>query len=1004
MTTALVVSPAERAVQDEVVEILMGLGWQAMAPDQMTALRDGRMGEAIVEPLLVAAIERINDVTREEAEHVASLVRRITSDQAFIRALRDGLNVKLAPDQNARDIRLIDLDDETNNSFVVTSEFSVRTGGVREPRLDVVCLVNGLALGLIENKGPDHDVAEAAGDWSRYWSDAPQLAVLAAVVACNNGIRYRVGPSGVDAIQQYAEWKDTWPNPRPDDPDEMTVGLVGTLTPRTLIDLAAHFVVFETREGVTTKKLARYQQYRAANKIVERVVGGQLDRGLVWHTTGSGKSLTMVFAARKLMRAGLERPTVFIVIDRTDLDDQITGTFEACDFDGVTRAVSGEDLRGLIRSDRRGVIVTIINKFEAARDVVAERENVIVFVDEAHRSHEGEFGIWMRTALPNARLFAFTGTPVETTDRSTRRAFSPVLEEHPDGSVVFENYMDAYSIKQSIADGATVEVLYEPRLADWQIENADLDALFEEAFADLDEDQREALRRDAAREEVIAKAPARVEAIADDIYEVLRDKIAPAGFKAQLVAVDRAACTIYAEELSKYLQPDEYAVVMSRDPKRDGDALRRWWPAATWQRLNGVDPTPQSGEDTPEVEASHRLATRKIIERFKDPSDPLRLLIVNSMLLTGFDAPVEQGMFLDRPLRRHTLLQAIARTNRTYPEKEHGLVFDYWGVLADLDAALREFDPEDVAQAATSTAALAERFPEAIADALACVADLPASATPRRQMAWLVQRFTDDPDLAARFEDAFRAAQRIYETLAPDSRLAPHLDDYRQLVRLHAVWKHGSREDTFDIAPYRAKTHALVQDAIAATALQRDLPVFRIDGTYLQRLDEADLGGEEKAAEIEAAVVHEIKIRGEHDPLARSLSERLRILHQRRAAAKQLTLDLLHEYEQLASDYAVEAEAAQASGLSERAHALAVLGRAHAPDLDDHVLADVARRIDVRLGEVADFHGWHERPDVLRGVRKVMISELAQDERTRPLTTTGYIDEAVNALVARAER
>lgn len=1004
MTTALILSPAERAVQDEVVEILAGLGWQAMPPEQMSALREGRMGEAIVEPLLVEAIERINGLTHDEAEHVASVVRRITSDQTFVRALRDGVNVKLAPDQNARDVRLLDLDDMANNLFVVSPEFSLRTGGVREPRLDVVCLVNGLPLGLIENKGPDHDVADAASDWGRYWADAPQLAVLAAVVACNNGIRYRVGPSGLDAIQQYAEWKDTWPGDRPSDPDEMTVGLVGTLTPRTLVDLAAHFVVFETREGVTTKKLARYQQYRAANKIVERVVAGELDRGLVWHTTGSGKSLTMVFAARKLMRAGLERPTVFIVIDRTDLDDQITGTFEACDFDGVARAVSGEDLRSLISSDRRGVIVTIINKFEAARDVVAERENVIVFVDEAHRSQEGEFGIWMRTALPNARLFAFTGTPVETSDRSTRRAFSPVLEERPDGSVVFENYMDAYSIKQSIADGATVEVLYEPRLADWQLENADLDALFEEAFADLDEGHREALRRDAAREEVIAKAPARVAAIVADIDDVLRKKIAPSGFKAQLVAVDREACTIYAEQLAAHLQPDEYAVVMSRDPKRDSDALRRCWPAAVWQRVSGIEPAPESGEDSPEVEASHRLATRKIIERFKDPNNALRLLIVNSMLLTGFDAPVEQGMFLDRPLRRHTLLQAIARTNRTFREKEHGLVFDYWGVLADLDAALCEFDPEDVAQVATSTEALAERFPEAIGDALACVSELPATATPRRQMAWLVQRFTDHPYLAARYEDAFRAAQRIYETLAPDPRLAPHLDDYRRLVRLHAVWKHGSREDTFDIAPYRAKTHALVQDAIVTTTLHRDLPVFRIDGTYLQRLEEAGLAGEEKAAEIESAVVHEIKIRGEHDPLARSLSERLRILRQRRAAAEQLTLDLLREYEQLSADYAAEAAAAESSGFSERAHALAVLGRVHAPDLEDHVLADVARRIDARLGEVADFHGWHQRPDVLRGVRKVMIGELAQDERTRPLTTTGYIDEAVNALVARAER
>jgi type I restriction enzyme, R subunit len=1003
MSSAPVLTQAERLVQDEVVQVLVDLGWKPCPPAEMNARRQGRLGEAVVEPLLVDALQQINDLSRAEAEHVASLVRRTATDREFLKAVREGLNIKLSPDQPARDIWLVDLANLDNNSFVVTWEFPLRTGGAREPRLDVVCLVSGLPLGLIENKAEDHDVMEAAQDWARYYDDAPQLEALGAVVACNNGIRYRVGPSGLRAIQHYAEWKDTWPHVSSDPTDEMTVGLTGTLHPHTLIDLAANFIVFETRDGVTTKKLARYQQFRAANKIVDRVVAGQLDRGLIWHTTGSGKSLTMVLAARKLMHAGLDRPTVFIVIDRTDLDDQLSGTFGAVDCDGLRRAETGERLRSMIASDKRGVIVTIVNKFRSVQDAVAERENVIVFVDEAHRSHEGEFGIWMRAALPHARLFAFTGTPVETGERSTRRAFSPVVEQRPEGFEVYEQYLDVYSIRQSIEDGATVAVLYEPRLSEWQLEDVDLDAVFDREFSHLSDEQREALRKDAAREAVVAKAPRRVNAITEDVVNVLHDKVAPNGFKAQLVAVDRDACVGYAEALADHLEPNEYAVIISRDSKKDDDRLRSWWPKAALHRVRGEPVTHEpASEELSKTAAGHKEAVRQLIERFTNPEDPLKLLIVNAMLLTGFDAPVEQAMFLDRPLRRHTLLQAIARTNRTFPGKQHGLVFDYWGVLNDLNAALAEFDPDEVAQAATNTDALAAQFPAAIARALNYVANIPSGLNERRRMRWLVGHFAENPDAAAHCEEAFRSAVGIYETLAPDPRLAPHVHDYRRLVRLRAVWKHGSRQASFDVGPHRAKTHGLVHDAISDATLQRDLPVYRIDGDYLKRLNEDQLTPEEKAAEIDAAAVAETRSRGEHDPVARSLAERLRGLRERHARSNQMTLELLAEYEQAVEDYVEETEGAAASGLSERAHLLSVLSRAHAQAVDETTLNEVAERIDTRLRDVADFHGWQDRADVLQAVRKVMISELAHNADTRALATSGYVDEAIAALVAAA--
>ena len=994
----MLISPAEREVQDETVDMLVRSAGRRWCRWSCQAFVEVAKPTGSLSPCCLLLCSASMRCRFEDAEHVVGLVRRISSEHEFLDALRDGVNVKFSPDADALDVLLVDLDDPSNNEFVVTWEYPIATGGAREPRLDIVCLVNGLPLGLIENKAPDHDVAEAAGDWRQYYADVPELRVCGGVVACSNGVDFVVGPSGLDAIQHYKEWKTTWPHDPPTDgQDPMAVGLAGAFHPHTLLELSAHFIVFETRDGTTVKKLARYQQYRAASKIVARVLDGELDRGLIWHTTGSGKSLTMVFAARKLMRSDLDRPTVFIVIDRVQLDDQITSTLQACDFDGVRRATGGEDLRQLIDGDRRGVVVTVINKFQSIKDTVAERANVVVFVDEAHRSHEGEFGIWMRTALPNAKLFAFTGTPVETDDRSTRRAFSPLVERGDDGTEQFEPYLDSYTIKQAIEDGATVEVLYEPRLTHWQIETTDIDVALKAAFPRMSEEELELLRRDASRESVIAKAPLRVEHIAADIADLLTKRIIPSGFKGQLVAVDREACVLYAETLAQHLRENEYAVVMSEDTKRDDDRIRAWWPRASLTRVLERDFA------APDLTVTPEQAIRELVEKFLDPTDPLKLLIVNAMLLTGFDAPIEQAMFLDRPLHAHTLLQAIARTNRTAPGKDHGLIFDYWGVLADLDDALRSFEPTDIQLVAQSTEALAAAFPAAIAEALSCVTGMPTQGSDRRRMIWLVQHLADDSSRALRFEAAVRAAQRAYETLAPDIRLAPHLEDYRRLIHLHAVWRHGSRMNRFDVTPYRAKTHKLVHDAVTEVVLQRDLPVFAIDGSYLARLDEDGLSGEEKAAEIEAAVVSEIKERGDGDPLSLTLGERLEQLRDRRQRANQLTLDLLNEYEQLVRELVAEKAAADASGMTSRARAILALARRHAADIPAVELEDLCSRIDAALRTLeVDYDADWDRADMQRSARQRVIKALIGAPATRPLATTSFVDDALAAILARA--
>jgi type I restriction enzyme R subunit len=993
----------EASIQEKVVTYLVGIEWRSLERKETVQLRAGRMGEPLVEPLLVDALRQLNEGLAEtEALQVVDVLRHMPNSETFLEILRDGLDVTLDPEQGSRHVTVVDWQLPDRNDYVVTTEFELRTGAQREPRLDVVCLVNGIPLGLVETKAPTHDWKEAVRDFRRYWGDAPELEKYAAVCVASNGHRFRCAPSGAMGASAYAEWKDTWPYLQPEGGHELQVGLRGLFSPGVLADVAANFVVFETRQGQTTKKLARYQQYRAANKLVDRVLEGRYDRGVVWHTQGSGKSLTMLFAARKLKNVGLRNPTIFIVIDRRDLDDQINETFTACQFAGIEHATSRAKLQELLHADTRGVIITTVQKFQREMAGLARRSNVIVLVDEAHRTQEGLYGIRMRSALPKAKLFAFTGTPIETSDRSTRRASSPQI----DGK--YENYLDAYSPKQAIEDGATVEIRYEPRLVEVaHFRGEELDASFAALVDDLSEEQQEKVRADAARLKVIAKAPKRIKPITADALAYLRERTFPQGFKAQLVAVDREACAIFAEELLHLgLRPDEIAVIYTPNAKHDEDLLRRWYADAQWRRLHDA----RAGEEDMILDEESDLvidevrARKKFIQAFKDPANPLKLLIVTDMLLTGFDAPVEQVMFLDKPLRGAKLLQAIMRTNRRFPEKakDRGIVVDYWGVFDRLEAAFAEFSSEDIELAVLDLSALRDEFPVRVAEALALVAGMPA-AHDYDQMMWLLRRFTEDKDAAELFEERFQAAASAYEALTPDPSLLPYLDSYRRLVRIRAIWRRGARLDErdseFGIHEYRPQTWALVHDAVGIERLREDLPVYRIDGNYLRRIEEAPSSAEEKAAEIETAIEYEIKVGGGNkDPVTRSLAERLERIRRKKAEAD---ADMLALLEELVSEIVRGKQVQESLRLSDRAQGFLALGRTHAPSASEDMLVQLARDVEAVVGRNATFPGWAERDDVLRDIRRETIKLLLQGDATKHLVSTAYVDEVLQMVTAR---
>jgi type I restriction enzyme R subunit len=694
------------------VKLLQAMGWTFVPAINLDADREGPK-EGILVRRLEAALRRLNPWLSDD--NVRKAIRAIThvpavglidANEKIHRMIVHTLSLEQdlgdGRGKIGRDVRFIDFDNPANNEFLMTRQFALQ--GTRKPiRFDIVCFVNGLPLAIVECKSPtlgEKWFGEAMKSLGRY-EEADLLATERGSVTQADDTYYGQGaPWAFEGVQvlagvggsagarmgtvltpalHFSEWREPYflnaewkirngelhiphagvhiSKPTPQD-----ILIASALSPEALLDLTANFIVFEPEGGRTVKKIARYQQFIAVNRALHRIrtaANPAARGGVVWHTQGSGKSLTMLWLAVKLRRMiALENPTLVVVTDRTDLDEQIHGTFERCGFPNPQRAKSVRHLLLLLRSGSGLTVMTTIQKFQDAtarrRPSLSEATNIFVFVDEAHRTQYKSLAANMREALPNACFLGFTGTPIDKNDRSTPRVFGP--------------YIHTYTIQQAVEDGATVPIYYESRLPELRVEGETLDAVFERVFQGRSDKERMAIKNKYATLEAIAGAPKRIERICLDLIDHFEHFIYPNGFRAQIVACIRDAAVSYLETLERLGAPP-VALIMSG-----------------------------SHDDPEHLARYHTTKEQKkaLIERFKNKNDPLAMLVVCDMLLTGLDAPVEQAMYLDSSLKEHTLLQAIARVNRTAEGKTYGLVVDYWGISQDLQDALSIFEPKDV--------------------------------------------------------------------------------------------------------------------------------------------------------------------------------------------------------------------------------------------------------------------------------------------------------------------
>jgi len=790
----------------------------------------------------------------------------VKANEEFAAWLTGDRSMPFGPNGEHVTVHLIDFANIERNQYVVTTQFTCRAG-LTEKRADLVLLINGIPLVVVEAKTP----VRSSESWldgalqvhEDYEANVPELFVPNVFSAATEGKEFRYGSIGLP-VELWGPWRVGADSAVPSllQVDEAVSSM---LQPGVILDLLASFTVFATdKQKRRIKIVARYQQYEGTNKIVDRVVAGRTKKGLIWHFQGSGKSLLMLFAARKLrLDPVLKNPTVVIVVDRVDLDTQISSTFFAADTPNLVKAERRKDLGQLLSQDVRKIIITRIFTFGEAEGVLNGRNNIIVLVDEAHRTQEGDLGRRMREALPNAFLFGLTGTPINRADKNTFYAFGAPQDEH--------GYMSRYGFEESVRDGATKELHFEPRLVELHIDDAAIDEAFAELTGGLSDLDRDQLAKTAAKMSVLVKSPERVQRICEDIAAHFQEKVAPNGFGAQIVTFDREACVLYKRALDEILPPETSDIVM----------------------------TVSSGEDEYAAWRRDRDAEEKLLDRFRDPADPLKILIVTAKLLTGFDAPILQAMYLDKPLRDHTLLQAICRTNRPYGEaKTHGLIVDYLGVFDDVAQAI-QFDEEGITRVVTNISELVGKLPEAMR---ACLAYFDGCDRTVGGYQGLIAAQDCLPDNATRdrFAAEFSYLGRLWEAISPDPALTAYVADYRWLVQVYESVKPSTGHGKLVWHVLGPKTIDLIHENIHVDAIRDDLDTLVLDADLL----EAVLGTTDpaaKAKEIDIKVSRRLR-RHMGDPRFRELSERLESVRERHQQGLLLSIEFLKELLNLARD------------------------------------------------------------------------------------------------------
>ena len=903
------------AVQYPLIRYAEAAGWECVRSDDALALRGGD-ATFLFEPVLEKQLLRLNagfmdsELAQEVLRRLSLLRPTIEDNREALSWLRGEHSVFVPAENRERNVRLIDFDEPDRNVFQVTPEWWQR-GAAHRNRADAMFLINGVPVAVAETKAAHEPggLEKGVEQIRRYHRETPELFISTQVFSVTELVHLYYGVTWATSRKDLANWKDELPG------EADFERKVRTFFDRErFLRVLRDYIIFLMRDDQISKVILRQHQTAAVERAIERVHDPQKRRGLIWHTQGAGKTLTMITIASKLLReASGEKPTVLMLVDRNELEQQLFRTIEGYGIRNVEVAQSKADLRRILGSDYRGLVVSMIHKFDDVPANLNTRESVVVLVDEAHRTTGGDLGNYLMAALPNATYIGFTGTPIDRLSRG-QGTFKVFGCEDPQG------YLHKYSIAESIADGTTVQLNYALAPSDLRVDRETLERKFldlAEAEGVSDVEELNAILDRAVELKEMMKSPGRIARIAEYVARHFRENVEPMGFKGFLVAVDREACALYKDALDRYL-PEEYSAVVISSGHNDPPLLRR----------HALD-----------EEAEKRLR-RDFTRKDRLP----KILIVTEKLLTGFDAPILYAMYLDKPMRDHVLLQAIARVNRPYEDedglkKPFGFVLDFVGVFEKLEKALA-FDSDVVASVIQNIDVLKDQFGRMMAEAEARYLPL-ARGTDDKAKDRAIQAFADAGERTA-FYEFFKQLQALYDILSPDAFLRPSIEDYQALGMLYGLLRNAYDRQYVD-RELAAKTRALLREQTATYRVELPGAIHELGPRELAALKASDASDTAKVLNLRKVLAETVERELLAKPFLRSIGERAEEIAKAFEERQLTTQAALAAFEELAQEY-LEADAERERlGLEPNAFAIYVTLKRHCPALDPAKASEIDR-------------------------------------------------------------
>ena len=875
-----------QTVQEPLIEYAEKRGWKRVKAGEAQQLRRGPGGrffyDILEERLLHLNSAVLNEQrTTDVMQQLSRLKPSIEGNRDALHWLQGKMSVYVEEEKRERNIKLIDFEDSKNNVYHVTDEWWQRSDdGARLNKADVVFLINGIPIAVVETKSAfAHDgLYSAIEQIRRYHEETPELFSLAQIFVVTQLFSFFYGVTWNMDRKNLFNWKDVVNG-------DFEQRVITFFDQKRLLRTLQTYIVFLMKDDALTKIILRQHQTRAVEKVIDRVQDKEKRRALIWHTQGSGKTLTMITIANQLLRTTEEeKPLVLMLIDRIELEQQLYRNLEGYGITSYEKVGSREELEQVLLRDQRGLVVCMIHKFG---DLTIDKEKVkqhnrkvIVLIDEAHRSTGGAMGTELMAVLPNAYYIGFTGTPIDkiSQGKGTFKTF---------GVDDDKGFLDKYSIEESIIDGTTVSLHYGLATSELLVDKETLEKEFlqkleQEDVQDIS--QINAILDHAAILKEFMKGDARIDKVAKFVAEHFKENVEPMGFKAFLVAVDREACVKYRKALLKYLPEEEVEVVYSSNNDDKGD-------------LKTYAHSP----------VKEREIRRNFIKRGKNP----KILIVTEKLLTGYDAPILYCMYLDKPVGGHVLLQAIARVNRPYEDemgqaKPCGFVVDFVGIFDKLERALA-FDSDFVSTVIDNIETLKARFKQIMANEKTqeyLSYARPMKIGTHKDIEDIAQYFVNDTERQETFLDFYRNLQSLFDIIAPDTFLDPYLDDYKALTSLYrALRERIQGEDSIVRKELTEKTRQLLYTYASSTDITEPDTIYELDQERLAAIKRQYAPTALNLFDLRKTIKRVTESSEEYEPLLRSIGERaddvIRQFQDRQEGTEEALRELVEQAERI---------------------------------------------------------------------------------------------------------